>query len=173
MLRANELEIGTWVLKTARRHRCRAGLRPDDGRATGDHWFVRETIGFLRRTLRGSTSPRAASSRSSTRAPALPAACSSWRSPPTAATCWREGPQIALERRSISAVSKWSTAAPGWRPASTMKPSAALERLAADAARRRRRRSSSASSPSRPTSSTGTTRSAWRSRSARACRPTR
>lgn len=50
MLRANELEIGTWILKT----------RGDSGRvlaadaalaAHAGNWFVRETIGHLRRTL--------------------------------------------------------------------------------------------------------------------------
>jgi len=50
MLRTNDLEIGTWILKT----------RGDAGRvlevdavlaAHEGHWFVRETIGMLRRTL--------------------------------------------------------------------------------------------------------------------------
>ena len=50
-LRTNELDIGTWLLKTegdaargARRRRARC-----EHHAT--HWFVRETIGMLRRTL--------------------------------------------------------------------------------------------------------------------------
>nr|WP_177200541.1 2,3-epoxybenzoyl-CoA dihydrolase [Paraburkholderia diazotrophica] len=49
-MRTNELEIGTWILKTE--GDARAVLAVD---ATllehRDHWFVRETIGLLRRTL--------------------------------------------------------------------------------------------------------------------------
>ncbi|MEM5435528.1 2,3-epoxybenzoyl-CoA dihydrolase [Paraburkholderia diazotrophica] len=49
-MRTNELEIGTWILKT--QGDARAVLAAD---ATllehKDHWFVRETIGLLRRTL--------------------------------------------------------------------------------------------------------------------------
>ena len=50
MLRANELELGTWILKTegdaARVLACDAALARHAG-----HWFVRETTGMLRRTL--------------------------------------------------------------------------------------------------------------------------
>jgi benzoyl-CoA-dihydrodiol lyase len=50
MMRTNELDIGTWVLKTE--GDAQAVLAAD---ATllkfKDHWFVNETIGFLRRTL--------------------------------------------------------------------------------------------------------------------------
>ena len=49
-LRTNELEIGTWLLRTQGDSRavleCDAALS-----AHGAHWFVRETIGMLRRTL--------------------------------------------------------------------------------------------------------------------------
>ncbi|MFM0347870.1 2,3-epoxybenzoyl-CoA dihydrolase [Paraburkholderia sp. RL17-347-BIC-D] len=49
-MRTNELEIGTWIFKSE--GDARAVLAAD---ATlmqhGDHWFVRETIGLLRRTL--------------------------------------------------------------------------------------------------------------------------
>ncbi|MEX3932539.1 2,3-epoxybenzoyl-CoA dihydrolase [Paraburkholderia phymatum] len=49
-MRTNELQIGTWILKTE--GDARAVLAAD---ATllqhKDHWFVRETIGLLRRTL--------------------------------------------------------------------------------------------------------------------------
>jgi len=50
MLRTNDLEIGTWVLKTAgdAQHVLAADAALDQHRA---HWFVRETIGMLRRTL--------------------------------------------------------------------------------------------------------------------------
>jgi benzoyl-CoA-dihydrodiol lyase len=50
MLRANELELGTWILRTegdaARVLACDAALAKH-----ANHWFVRETIGMLRRTL--------------------------------------------------------------------------------------------------------------------------
>ena len=50
MLRANHHEIGTWVLKTSGDPdavlACDATMA-----AHRDHWFVRETIGLLRRTL--------------------------------------------------------------------------------------------------------------------------
>jgi benzoyl-CoA-dihydrodiol lyase len=49
-LRTNELELGTWVLKTE--GDAGAVLAADAAmRAHRDHWFVRETIGMLRRTL--------------------------------------------------------------------------------------------------------------------------
>jgi benzoyl-CoA-dihydrodiol lyase len=50
MLRSNDLEIGTWILKTrgdpARVLQVDAALIAHAG-----HWFVRETLGMLRRTL--------------------------------------------------------------------------------------------------------------------------
>ncbi len=50
MLRTNQIDIGTWLLKT--RGDADAVLAVDAAldrhRA---HWFVRETIGMLRRTL--------------------------------------------------------------------------------------------------------------------------
>ena len=50
MLRANELDIGTWILRT--RGDSRYVLATDDVLAThANNWFVRETIGMLRRTL--------------------------------------------------------------------------------------------------------------------------
>jgi benzoyl-CoA-dihydrodiol lyase len=49
-LRTNELEIGTWILKT--RGDVRDVLSVDGTLAVyADHWFVRETVGLLRRTL--------------------------------------------------------------------------------------------------------------------------
>ncbi|NIE67725.1 2,3-epoxybenzoyl-CoA dihydrolase [Burkholderia sp. Ax-1719] len=49
-MRTNEPEIGTWILKTA--GDARAVLAADAALiAHRDHWFVRETIGMLRRTL--------------------------------------------------------------------------------------------------------------------------
>ncbi|HUC72571.1 MAG TPA: 2,3-epoxybenzoyl-CoA dihydrolase [Stellaceae bacterium] len=50
LLRANERDIGTLVVKT--RGEAAAVLASDAAMAAHrDHWFVRETIGFLRRTL--------------------------------------------------------------------------------------------------------------------------
>ncbi|MCP3719111.1 2,3-epoxybenzoyl-CoA dihydrolase [Paraburkholderia sp. CNPSo 3281] len=49
-MRTNELDIGTWILKTA--GDARTVLAADAALlAHRDHWFVRETIGMLRRTL--------------------------------------------------------------------------------------------------------------------------
>ncbi|MBM4254754.1 MAG: benzoyl-CoA-dihydrodiol lyase [Deltaproteobacteria bacterium] len=50
MLRTNELEIGTWLLKTQgdAEHALAVDATLDQHRA---HWFVREVIGMLRRTL--------------------------------------------------------------------------------------------------------------------------
>ncbi len=50
MLRTNQIDIGTWVLKT--RGDADAVLAADAALDEHrDHWFVRETIGMLRRTL--------------------------------------------------------------------------------------------------------------------------
>jgi benzoyl-CoA-dihydrodiol lyase len=50
MLRTNDLQIGTWILQT--RGNAAAVLECDATLlAHQDHWFVRETIGMLRRTL--------------------------------------------------------------------------------------------------------------------------
>jgi benzoyl-CoA-dihydrodiol lyase len=50
LLRANEPAIGTWLLKTT--GEPEAVLACDEAMAAHrDHWFVRETIGLLRRTL--------------------------------------------------------------------------------------------------------------------------
>lgn len=50
LLRTNELEVGTWILKT--RGDSRHVLAADDALAAhGGNWFVRETIGMLRRAL--------------------------------------------------------------------------------------------------------------------------
>jgi len=49
-LRTNELDIGTWLLKTA--GDANAVLAVDESLAThARHWLVRETVGYLRRTL--------------------------------------------------------------------------------------------------------------------------
>ena len=51
LLRTNELEIGTWMLKTTRRRGARIGRRRNARGDNESNWFVRETIGMLRRTL--------------------------------------------------------------------------------------------------------------------------
>ena len=49
-LRTNELEIGTWILKTE--GDAAAVLATDAALlANADHWLVRETLGFMRRTF--------------------------------------------------------------------------------------------------------------------------
>ena len=50
LLRANELEIGTWILKTAGDPAAVLAVDATLERHAGD-WFVRETTGMLRRTL--------------------------------------------------------------------------------------------------------------------------
>jgi len=50
MLRTNDLEIGTWVLKTTGDAALALGADAALD-ANRKHWFVRETIGMLRRTL--------------------------------------------------------------------------------------------------------------------------
>jgi benzoyl-CoA-dihydrodiol lyase len=50
LLRTNELDIGTWILKTT--GDATAALAADTALSTyASNWFVRETIGMLRRTL--------------------------------------------------------------------------------------------------------------------------
>ena len=50
MLRTNQLDIGTWLLKTS--GDADAVLAVDNAlEQHRDHWFVRETVGMLRRTL--------------------------------------------------------------------------------------------------------------------------
>ncbi len=50
MMRTNELSIGTWVLKT-RGSIENVNVADESLLRYGDHWFVRETLGMLRRTL--------------------------------------------------------------------------------------------------------------------------
>ena len=50
MLRSNELEIGTWILKTRGDSRCVLAIDESLAAHSGN-WFVRETLGQLRRTL--------------------------------------------------------------------------------------------------------------------------
>jgi benzoyl-CoA-dihydrodiol lyase len=84
-LRTNELESGTWVLKTA--GDARAVLAVDEVlMAHRDHWLVRETVGLLRRTCRSAhaRSPKAATGRRTPKASRCRA--SSARCSPTQST---------------------------------------------------------------------------------------
>ena len=87
MLRTNELEIGTALLKTRARCRCSNATSRCWGCGTiglcARHW------GFCVEPSHDSMSPHAACSRSWTRDPALPAPCSSWPWRPIVSTCWR------------------------------------------------------------------------------------
>jgi benzoyl-CoA-dihydrodiol lyase len=75
-----------WADQNARRHR--AVLEADATMAKfKDNWFVRETIGMLRRCLRRLDVSSRSMFAVATRAPASAACSSSWRSPPTAASC--------------------------------------------------------------------------------------
>ena len=148
----------------------RAGLRPRRWPPTGTTGSCARRSACCAALCSGSMSPRAASSPSSTRARALPAACSSWRSPPTAATCRRRDRGSPF-LPSTSGISRWSTAAPGWRPASTT--TSPIERSGVRHPSMRPQHSISVWSPSPRTSSTGRTKSGSRSRNARASRPTR
>ena len=64
-LRTNELDIGIWLIKTEGEPQAVLGVDATLDASTRTHWLVRETIGLLRRTFAGSTSPRARCSRSS------------------------------------------------------------------------------------------------------------
>ena len=51
-LRANEEEIGIWVLRTDRQRRSRRGPRPRAPATTRRDWLVREIRLYLKRTLK-------------------------------------------------------------------------------------------------------------------------
>ena len=88
MLRVNEPNLGLWLLKTS--GDAKAVLACDAVMLEHrNDWLVRETIGMLRRTL-----ARLDVSSRSMYAIIEPGSCfvgcsSNWRSPRTAATCWR------------------------------------------------------------------------------------
>ena len=125
-MRTNELDIGTWILKTegdaANVLACDAALE-----AHAENGFVREVVGAIRRTLaHGSTFPPARSTRSSSRARASRGRSPSSRSRPTAATCWprttRRARPPSRSPRSTSVPTRWSTASRASRGASTTTP---------------------------------------------------
>ena len=180
-LRTNELDIGTWLLKTegdaaavlAATRRCWR---------TQDHWLVRETIGLLRRTLRaprrlvahavradraGLVLRRHAGRARLRRRPRLHAGAARRRR--------ERAPKLQLDEFNFGLLPD------GQRPVAPGAPLLRRSRRRSTpraAAHRHARstptpRSRSASSPPRPTTSTGTTRSASPSRSAPRCRPTR
>ena len=169
MLRANDPAIGTLVLKT--RGDPQAVLAGDAAMvAHRDHWFVRETIGLLRRTLQrlevSSRSLFAVIDEGSCFAGSLfELALAADRSYMLA-----DGPRIALDALNFRGLEMVNGRTPAGGPFQRRGRRAAVR---APARSMPRRRSTAASSPSPPTSSIGRTRSAWRSRSAPACRPTR
>jgi len=86
MLRTNELEIGTWIFNT--RGDTDKVLAADATlKANENDWFVRQVIGFLRRTLaRLDVSSRTLFAIID-KGSCFAGTCSSSRWPPTAATC--------------------------------------------------------------------------------------
>jgi hypothetical protein len=86
MLRTNDLDVGLWQIRT--RGDIAAVLEADatmaKHRTTGS---CARPSASCAAACAASTSPRAPCSPSSTRAPASAACSSSWRSPPTAASC--------------------------------------------------------------------------------------
>ena len=186
-LRTNELDLGTWILKTE--GDAAAVLAADAGAAREPGPLVRarddrHAAPHLRAPRRlVAHAVRADRARLVLRRPARRARLR--RRPRLHARPARRRPR---RRRSCSSTSstsaccRSSTTSRAWRAASTTRPSRSPPR-----SRRRRSqrtasparrstptpRSRSASSPPRPTTSTGTTRSASRSRSAPRCRPTR
>ena len=178
-MRTNELEIGTWLLKTA--GDAEAVLAVDAVlREHAGHWLVRETIGLLRRTL-----ARLDVSSRSLFALVEPGSCFAGTLLEIALAADRiyhlalpdepgRAPTIARRRDQLRPLSDGDRAV---APRTPLLRGGARARCRArddrQPARRRRRASRSASPPPRPTTSTGTTRSASRSRSAPRCRPTR
>ena len=174
MLRTNELEIGTWVLKTTRRRRRRAGRRTPRCWRNKDHWFVRETIGLLRRTLaRLDVSSRTPVRADRSRAPASPARWPNWPSAADRSYMLAlpddadKAPKLALSRNELRLLPD------GQRPDAPAAP--LLRRSRADGSGPRRASARRwtptprwpwAWSPPRRTTSTGTTRCASRWRSA-------
>ena len=181
-LRTNELDIGTWLLKTEGDAARRARRATRRCCAHADHWFVRETIGMLRRTL-----ARLDVSSRTLFALVEPGSCFAGTLLELALAADRtymlalpDEPETRAEAAAVGEINfgllpDGRTASRAWRAASTTRhaPLAARARRASARRSTPTPRSRSASSPPRPTTSTGTTRSASRSRSARACRPTR
>ena len=76
----NELDIGTWLLDDRRATRRRVLAADAALERHAEHWFVRETIGLLRRTLaRLDVTVAHAVRADRAAARASPARCSSWR----------------------------------------------------------------------------------------------
>ena len=99
-MRTNELDIGTWLLKTE--GDAPAVLALDATLlAHKDHWLVRETIGLLRRTLaRLDVSSRTPVRADRTRLVLRRHPARAGASPPTAPTCWRCPTTPSARRRS-------------------------------------------------------------------------
>ena len=185
-LRANELELGTWVDPHEGRRRGRAGLR------AGDRATLRRRTGW---STRSGTTSSAMLKRLDVTSPladradraglaASPARCWSWRWPATASTCstgcMEDGDEEGEPAQIVLSASNFGTFPMG----------NGLSRLGVPVLRRRRRTSPSCArrpagastpprrwswawSPTPPTTSTGRTRSGSCWRSAPRCRPTR
>ena len=180
-LRTNELDVGTWLLPHRRRRRGACSPPTRTLAAHRDHWFVRETIGHaapharaprrvvahaVRADRAGLVLRRHAARAGARRRPQLHGRAAGRRRRARRAIVVSDanfGAYPMVNGQSRLAQRFYGEAAP-------LAPIRAARRAARSARPRRWR---SASSPPRPTTSTGPTRSASRSRSARACRPTR
>ncbi len=177
LLRTNELDIGTWILRTTGEaaHVLAADATLLRHRS---HWFVRETIGMLRRTL-----ARLDVTSRTLFAMIEPGSCFAGTLLELALAADRSymlaspdgeaaAPKITLSALNFGAYPMVNGQA---RLATRFHDESAPIARAKDAVGTclpRTKRSTSASSPPRPTNSTGPTRFVSRWRSARACRPT-
>ncbi len=176
LLRTNELDIGTWVHANRGRSAASCWRSTRSSPGTRNHWLVRETIGLWRRTLSrldvSSRSVFALIDRGSCFAGtllelALAADRSYMLALPDERACRAGDRAVGAEFRRLSDVQRTHAARQPF-----------CGRYAARRSTSARcctpmRRARPGWSPSRPTTSTGTTKSGWRSKSARACRPTR
>ena len=154
--------------------RRRSGDGRDAAGAEGPLARARDRSAICAAPSAGSTSPRAACSRSSRRARASPARCSNWRSPATASTIWRfpatrtRAAEIVVGEQRISATIPMASGPEPARPALLRRGARARCGEGEDrrAARTPTPPSPWASPPASPTTSTGATRCGSRSRSA-------
>ena len=185
-LRTNELELGTWVIRTRATVEDALGFERVIAAAAGDDWLVNEIRHYFKRVLK-----RLDVTSRSLIALIEPGSCFAGALLELALACDRQymldgfledattgrgaGPPRSCSPRPTSARSRWATGCPGWRPASTASRRPARQAAPGDrpAASRPPRRWSSAWSPTPPTTSTGRTRSGSCWRSGPRCPPTR
>ena len=180
MLRTNHLELGTWLLKTEGAAESRAGRRTRRSRGTANHWFVRETIGMLRRTL-----ARLETSSRTLFALVEPGSCFAGTLFELALAADRTymldgaddaaaAPAITLSALNFGTYPAHRRTVAHRRPVLRRERSPSMRRAPPSAVHSMpRRRWRSDWSPRRRTISTGPTNCASRSKSARACRPMR